>query len=449
MTVRHAVLTNTHVLWISETARKLDGCKHPIHCQHISELWQVGRDLEVSHFWVMPGTPIDGMGYSFLSEKEGFDIFVSMGDAGENKPDRPRSARCTKDGYEIKIGYPGREPFGWTVNHPLDVLATIDYLEQVLPLTVQWSPQSMGERLLNDQYRATKRLQSYIRKPTIDMRPLPFWKASVSREIYFCPGPFTPDMVGKRIHVYDKNSAHPCAAAMMNTGSGDPVHLEGVGDIVPKNPGLYRVSFSSKGSRFDGGSLPKIIESDWVTLDIVKFAMKQGYAVQIHEAYVFEESHRLFEKWTPALWDARQSLKNIQRFPYEPARENAEQTVKTTLNFTVSSMKQHRNWYVDMVGAARVARFANMDKWAQQGYYPLYVYSDELGFVSDDANHETAIPGVLDRQDKLGGYKHKYSFEITEQMVSDCAAFTDERRRPGQIQAYLKELSEKEKVHGR
>ncbi len=432
---RHAVLTDTHIIWISENERRLTGCKYPIHPQHVSELWVMGKDLGVTHFWVMPGTPIDGMGYSFFTEKEEYDIFVSMGDKdGEQKPKYPRSARCTKDNVEIKIGYPFREPFGWTCNHPLDVLAAIDYLQQLLPLTVQWSPQSMGERLLRDQYRATNRLQSYVADSTVDLGEMPFRKAAP--DILFMQQ-WTPDMIGKYAHWFDKNAAHPTAAGMVTTGTGDPVHMVGCPE-GPFKSGIYKVRFSSKGSPFDGVQLPKIIESEWITADVLRYAMKHGYQVDVMECYTFEHGYRLFEKWAPTLWDARQALKNKQRFPYEQGRENAYWTVKDIANRTISSLR--KNWWADMVGQSRTAKLANLASWAGMGHYPQVVYFDDMCFLSDDEAPEHAIPGILARQDKPGGYKHKCSVLLTSEMIQDLMQFNGKEHKHAASKAliYLK-----------
>ncbi len=97
-----------------------------------------------------------------------------------------------------------------------------------------------------------------------------------------------------------------------------------------------------------------------------------------------------------------------------------------------------------MVGQSRAAKLANMAKWAEQGYTPQLVYSDDIGFLSDDSNPVTAIPGMMDRQDKMGGYKHKFSIQLTADVIADLQKMT----KVGSVHTYLKRASERVTVNG-
>lgn len=452
---KHAVVTDTHIIWISVNERKLTGCKLKEELLHISELWQIGKDTGITHFWIMPNTLIEQAGWDFLKDREGYKIFIP----GEERGIEPKSATCKKGFtaglFEINVNYPEHgNGFGWAVEKPLDVLATVDYLSQVLGTSdITFSAMHIGKEHLRWQYHRTKRMQSHIAKPDTDLSKIPFRRSAP--EIYFS-SPLTQDMIGMFYHLVDKNAAHPSAAASMMTGTGNPLHLvQDTNYMELKKPGLYRVSFEVCNSPFDGKQLPLIIESEWVTLDVLKFARKYGYMVEIHEAYVFSHGYQVFDEWARELWKARQALKDTARFPYEPARLNAYFTMKEIMNKTISSMKENVNWWCDMVSLARVTRLANLYKcMTEDNQLPLYVYVDDVAFVSPEPTVEQAIPSIfkrklktdgstVDNRSELGGYKSKYSFQITAEMVAECPDVTEltPAQAAGRMHAYMKRVA--------
>ncbi len=447
--MKHAVVTDNMIVTISSQARKLHKETIPTP-HHISDLWQLGKDRGITHFWIMPDTQIASLEWAFVKNLDGWKIFIP----GEKIEDDPPHTAACKKGYvkgtfEICVNYPASGyGFAWLANCPLDVLATIDYLAQVLGTQdIKYSAKHLGKQYLKTLYSATKRLASYIAKPETDLKKLPFNLAGP--EIFY-GNLLTQEMIGMWFHHIDKNSAHPSAASSMMTGTGEPLHLT-TQPIEVKRPGVYRVSFTVGASPFNGVTLPLIIESEWVTLDVLKYAIQQGYAVQVQEAWIFEHAYRVFDEWARDLFKARQSLKDAQRFIYEPARENAYRTMKNVLNTSISAMKDNVNWWADMVGMARVARLANLKKWADEsGVYPLYVFCDDMGFVSPAPTPEEAIPGiferrlktgeVIDNRQELGGYKLKYSMQITQEMVNECSSFSTlpSRQIAGRTHEYLK-----------
>src|SRR5579859_4628351 len=132
MITKHAVLTNDHVVMIDSATRKIQrvASNHPLY---ISDLWIIGQDLCVTHFWPMPGSSFDSAGYDALDEPmEGqserlFNIFVTKDKNGQ-RFDEPQSARCRMEdnaGHEILLCYPHRGDFAWQIGKPLDILAAI------------------------------------------------------------------------------------------------------------------------------------------------------------------------------------------------------------------------------------------------------------------------------------------------------------------------------------
>lgn len=417
-TTKHAVLTQQALIFIHEEERKLQQIRLKGPITHIRMLWEMGQTYGFTHFWIMPGTQFDQLRYDSLTDDGDFKTFVPLRGTEREEPE-PRSARCWKDHapgtHQIIVGYPARYPFDWTVEKPLDVLACIDYLEQTLSIPVQWSPMSMGEAYLKGLYSATHRLQSYLRSPETDLKKLPFKAQDVRWNRAIKPSEYE-----LWVHMYDKNSAHPAAASSMSTGCGDPTYLPCEPPVI--KPGSYRVTFDPQTSPFDGETLPPIIEEEWITADLLKFARRQGYTVTVHEAWVFNESHKLFGEWARDLWEARKLLRDQESFCYEPGRKNAYNTMKDILNKTISALRP--NWWADMVNCARMAVLANILKLlAEKSITPFLVYHDDIAFISKEPDITLAIPGLLDRQDKLGGYKVKGSIKLTPELaqrINEC-----------------------------
>lgn len=423
---KHAVLTDDKLVFIHPEVRKLQAIKLAAPITHTGELWEQGQATGITHFWVMPGTQFDNAGYNALAGRDGYSVFVPLMGTPRQE-EKPRSARCWKDQtgggtHQVIVGYAGRYPFEWTVEKPLDVLACIDYLEQVLSIDVQWSPQSMGETYLKGLYSKTQKLQSYLRPMTVDTHSIPFRKAGQDVRWKRQIKPLE-HMGGEWIVMLDKNSAHPSAASSMITGCGDPIHLDNEPPVL--KPGVYRVSFDKGQSLFNGVSLPLVIEGEWITADVLRFARKQGYTVQVHECWLFEESHKLFSEWASDLWCARQLLKDKDAFCYEPGRINAYWTLKDIMNRTISSL--HPNWWADMVGCARTALLANLQKFAAEyDNFPFLAYHDDIAFICEGPDPNEEMPGMLARSDKMGGWKHKASIRLTAELVAGLNAIPDD-----------------------
>ncbi len=423
--------------------------KRPL--KHISEVEMLGRRVGVRHFWIMPGTHIDDLGWDFLKDMPGYKIFQP----GKSDGSGPTSATVKKDGgQEVFVEWPAGSKWNWEVTAYQDIIDTLDYLSQHIQSDlIAYSPQYIGKKRLRQDYEATNRLQSRLSDPNYDLSKLPF--RQTKPELFFVsPTVLRRARAGMYVVSYDKNSAHPSAAQSMRTGYGDIAHLDALGSLLtPKQAGIYRVSFEINNSKFDGNLLPVIIPDEWVTLDVLLYAKKQGYTVDIKEAYVFKENYQFFKRWVPYFWQIRQALKDAERYPNEIARDNALETIKSIMNFTISALKGHPNWWADMVSLSRVARLANLAKVEEeQGKTPLYVYADDVAYVSPyDWTPEGAIPGMTARSTELGGYKHRYSLQLSSEMLSKLRAFASEKGdRPqaiaGKVHGYLKKIAEEKGV---
>lgn len=438
--MKHATLSGNIITFIQQEPRQLKRLTLKETPRHISELLAPCQALGFTHIWIMPDSVQDQQGYDFLQPIAGHKIFIP----GERR-EYPHAAAChkgEKGNFEIIVNWAHASKFRWPVTRELDILATIDYLQLLFgtDVDISFSSGHIGMELLKDGA-----LNKHYKEARRELKSdAPFRQAA--SELHFCKQ-FSLEMAGKIGHIIDKNSAHPNATQSALMGLGEPVHLTGP-DIMVKRCGIYRVTkHAVNDSLFDGQRLPKIIQDqdEWVTLDVAKFAHKEGYSLEIAEAHVFEHSAVVFQNWTTGLWASRQSLRKApESFVYEPAREIALDCVKSIMNQTVSSLRA--DWWANMVGMARVQRLANLKKLYEAGYEIYFGYADDI-LIFDEYPDLSHVPGlwknttnILDKKDELGGYKEKFSFIITPEIVHDINAIQARRvtQQAGEWLAFLK-----------
>ncbi len=438
MNTKHAVITDNYFHWLNDGIPAWRSCT-VIDARHA---WLVAQAQGISHFWLMPGSEQECAG-DFLSEYEGFRTFVSK--TSEGLPKFASIRLIARSGHTVHIGYPAQGRWNWEIESPIDILQTVDYLESKMGVPVEWSPGHMGGDLLN---------QAWAHKPEVirdcerDLRDLPFSEAAMGidfrREL-------TEDMIGQWMHHYDKNSEYLAACRSVNNGIGDPVHLLDIaGDIKPGLPGIYRVEWGRgvlEECAFDNILLPMVIDprQEWITNDVLEYALKEGYMVKILEAWVFEDYKKILDAPAWAIWSARKEFKDEIFYDNQAARQNAYNTCKEIAlifvgNFAMSRQihpgidRIHPNWWADVVGRARVALLANIKRFAAVAGAPICVERDGLFFVSRDANWRTAVPGILDRQGELGGFKHEGSCVLTQDMYERAKSM-----KAGELAALFKE----------
>ncbi len=438
MNTKHAVITDTRIFW-------LDGeqaCWRSCCVLDARHAWLVAQAQGISHFWLWPGSDQEQAGMDFLQEIEGFRLFVSQ--TSDGQPKFASIRLLAKSGHTVYIGYPTRGRWNWTLENPVDILQTVDYLENKMGVPVEWSPGHMGSDLLK---QAWEHKPDVIRDCERDLRDLPFNEAAMGidfrREL-------TESMIGRWVHHFDKNSEYLSACRSVNCGIGEPIHL-GNQLQVHGLPGIYRVKWGQgiqqfRGeSTFDGVLLPTIIDhrQEWITEDVLAYALQQGYEVEILECHMFQDYAKILDKPAWSIWQARRAFKE-GTFENETARQNAYNTAKEVAlifigNFAMSKQihpgldRIHPNWWADVVGRARVALLANIKRFAAVAGAPICVERDGLFFVSRDANYRTAVPGILDRQEELGGFKHEGSCQLTQNMFQAAKDMS-----AGQLAAMLK-----------
>lgn len=295
---------------------------------------------------------------------------------------------------------------------------TAAVIEQQLGIPGQYGAWWTGRRLLQECW---KHKSSVLRDATFDLRELPFVDAA--RAILWRRD-LEPYMVGWYVHLFDKNSQHLSACRGVNNGIGDPVHLAHGDDdtfIRPGLPGIYRVTINSI---HDWCLMPPIIEDgqEWVTNDVLVFAIDRLYDLTIHEAWVFTDYTKILDKWAEKLWNALQATKDVDRDAYDKIK-----AISHVGPGSFATRKEthpgidliHPNWWADVVGKARVNLHCNLEKFG----VPVCVRTDGLYYITRDPNIRTAVPGILDRMGQSGGYKIPTgwtSFQLTPEIYNQA-----------------------------
>lgn len=285
-------------------------------------------------------------------------------------------------------------------------------IQDKLGVPYEYGAWSTARHLLRDCW---KHKPSVVRDASFDLRDLPF--SGAARDIAW-RRELEQYMIGYTVHHFDKNSQYLAADRGVKTGVGDPTHIADGDDdthIVPGLPGIYKVDWWANDSFTR--EFPPIIEpgQEWVTNDVLVFALEHGYDVFIEEAWVWHDYTKILDPWAKRLWDARVALKGVNDDAYDKIKEIA---VVGNGAWATSKIKHpgidliHPNWWADTVGKSRVNLLANLLKYGA----PVCIETDGLYYITRDSNWRTAVPGILDRMNELGGYKHEGSFTLTPEL---------------------------------
>lgn len=457
----HGVLTDSSLVFctFTEQGRKVQKLAIETTPESIADVCNLANTHSLTHVWIMPGTKLSEKVTRDFVEVPGdtWDTFTSY--TGDDKTPQekrfPMFSRIWRKntsgqyGRTVKIGYPWRGSWNWRIDSPVTMLATIDYLERTLQVPCEWSPGHMFMELVRLLNKTANR-QSWLRESTIELKSLPFNKAARDLVWKVDELVITPDGEEWYLIEFDKNSQYLAACRGVNVGAGDPEHITECSHIDTTLPGIYRVTVNPGASIFNGETLPLVhINSyekplEWMTGDILTYAISQGYEITIHECYQWQEKHRALESTALAIWNARHSLAtDTASYPHKQGRENAYNTVKVVALVGVGKFAYKKatrflrpDYWSDIVGKARETMLRKLHTLQGQGYTPVFIYADNLYFLSHDKNPETAIPGLMEREDKLGGFKCKSTLLVTPEIINAFSTLS-----PGELKEFLNNLA--------
>ncbi|MBA2677991.1 MAG: hypothetical protein H0U76_06305 [Ktedonobacteraceae bacterium] len=400
---------------------------------NLGDLARQALEANVTYVWVMPGTQLSkGIERSFItSTGEEWDIFASYSRIDEDRPMFARIWRrktAGRAGRTIYVGFPEYGTWPWKYSDVITLLATVSYIEQALGLPALWSPGRMALDLmkaLNVEKRA-----SWLSPLTLDLMALPAEDGTTvplkksARDLTWKRALTPKEKKMKWVHKYDKNSMYLAACTGILLGEGDPDQVSG-NAYDDRLPGFWRVRTDRAESLYDGVKLPSPVRTQWMTTPVVQCCRKLGYQIEVMEGYQWRDPgcyHRTLESWANMLWAARRSLKASsptfnQEYKHVQGRENAYATISAVAHVGVGKLGDDDTsgglfrpdiWAL-VVGRSFANMLYNIETFRRAGFTPVLVYTDALWYISDDPNPETALPAIVDKQDKLGGYKVVYN----------------------------------------
>jgi hypothetical protein len=399
----------------------------------LGELAHQALEANVTYVWVMPGSQLSQrIERAFITGVDSeWDAFASYSRIDENRPMFARIWRkktAGRAGRTIYVGFPEYGTWPWKCPDAITLLATVNYIDHALGLPVVWSPGYMALDLmkaLNVEKRA-----SWLSRLTVDLMTLPTENGVTvplkksARDLTWKRALTPREKKMKWVHKYDKNSMYLAACTGILLGEGDPDQVSGDA-YDDRLPGFWRVRADRAESLYDGVKLPSPVRTEWMTTPVVICCRKLGYQVEVIEGYQWRDPgryHRTLESWATTLWAVRQRLKVSsptfdQEYKHAQGRENAYATISAIAHVGVGKLGDpdtsgglfRPDIWALVVGRSFANMFYNIETFRKAGFTPALVYTDALWFISNDPNPETALPAIVDKQDKLGGYKVVYN----------------------------------------
>ena len=412
----HAVLADSALI-ISRNRKVETVSYHQTPIMTYADMFTLAIEHDITHVWIMPGVQ-----YMVTDTNEQWDVFSS--NAGY-----ARIQRKLPDGKmsrQVKIGDPERGRWLWQIDSPMDILAAVYYLEQVLDVPCEWSPGHMATDVVR-QLNHSARRASWVKEATANLFELPFNDAA--QDIIWKSALLESDL-GLYLHQFDKRSSYLSACGDLYVGEGDPVHLTPGSNVPPIDtslPGIYRVFVDGNRGVFDNAALPAIATTGWITADLLAFAKRQGYTVNVSEAWQWTEKHKTLATYADTIWNGRKAFKDEKRFPHTTGRENAEATMKEVALIGTGKFASEKSgafrqpyWWAAVVSKARIIMLANMHKAYAAGHTPVLAYSDSVYYLSTDPNPESAVPEIYtcgSAKTGLGQFRCEGTWEVDQALV--------------------------------
>jgi hypothetical protein len=383
--------------------------------RHIDAVWALCARHRVTHCFLLPELAHLTNPQFLEVEESDFGLFVAWED--EDTKEVPVFARITRRqwaGSSVMVGFPPYSRFGtWKVESPSDLLGTLHYLSTAFSTPIQWG---LGHIAMNIIMAKNATRGKWLHNLTIDTSQIPFMEAA--DVIRWKIPQLSPKLLSQNLIVVqeDRNSDYLAACTRVKLGEGNPVHVPG-GWIDDSKPGIYRIHYNIGDSIFNDIELPNVFweDAEWVTDDLIRQARQVGYTVNPLEAWQWERGHRTLENFATFMWENRDDFHpergDNERYSNLVCRANAYNTTKGIALLATGRFAFERNkilredFWCKVVGMARATNLYHINKYAELGYKPICVHHDSVFYVLDPQQY-TSVPGILDRYDKLGGYKH-------------------------------------------
>ena len=416
--------------------------------------------------WVMPGcdfsNSIERSDFDNLS-RDAYSAFIPTA-----IKDKPGFARIRRQGNSREMNrYLSLPEWNmWTRNEHWELPSamtlnhTVDYVQQELGRPLMWSLGHVALDSLKEEHQSRRgdpiqpfdKGQAYLWDKFAgehgrNMMPRPNWS---KLQLNGRPGLSKDDREKKFVIVYDKNWQYGGAANSVTLGSGGFTEVPGSA-YNPKSIGFWHYRITDARSLFNGYDLycPLDVSYSWASTRLIEAARYVGVQIEILEGIVWEKGGRYLEQWTKKHWQRRVNLRDPERYPDDAARRNAQKTTKAYGNSLFGKFASeytegeynHAEWNWLIIHQAIASQVYSINKLAQDyDIVPVLVFTDSFFILSDTPDPAAAIPGILDHQDELRGFKCAGVARLTPKIVQ---AFSDYPRSPAdRVQGLLKVIKE-------
>lgn len=396
----------------------------------VTELAAIAAAWNCGSVWLMPGCALDQAAQSpaFWRQPAGWRVFAPAAPGMAPTFGIVRADRRDRWTPELQV-FADLQQWGISPDAtPQTVYTAIQGYLRAMQVPVAYSPAATSLALLERSCSTPQRAGWLRAMDARIVRDLP-WPTVTAPNHCTCSTLDAP-----YLHIFDKNSAY-LAMCTESYGSGTPDHVDG-GKYSKNLYGLWRVTAEPLDSLWDGLYLPnpfgssQEIFSEWYYTPQVELAMQLGWQVTIHEGYVWPESHELLKDWARRLHDCRAMSR--ERWPV------LDRMLKVTATRTWGRLEHkplpdepvkwsHRPDWTGTIKARAYQRALLQIRKIERATvttptFYVAVDTDALVFASDLADPAEACPGMLDRQDQLGGYKHvrTLSGPIVAQLLGDA-----------------------------
>lgn len=414
----------------------------------LERLLLIAEKLNAKHVWVLANTdasrnasiPLDGLqGWSLRHmDSGGHMAWVS---AVRN------DARFETD--RIQIGFAEYAPWPWDrKDDPRTTLATICYSEDALGVPLEWTSAHVALDVIRDRNRDR---WAWFAPMTVDLEATigGGWRyGQTCKELHWCG----PAPAGRVVVKLDGNSDYGAGMTGLNVGQGNPTYAEpgpdcehdwaGEGDprrwtgcFDNKRPGFWAVEVFERDSLWDGKRLPKFDNYSWMTTDMIRQLRQAGHHIIVKLGWYWKEYHQTLRSTISnekknGLWDLRLAWRALRE--KSPAHENVYETISAVLHTVHGKLgdddlgKTAKRFYrpdiyamvVAMALARRVYRIEKI--YREFGILPSRIDVDALWYGLDDPRQLDSILSA----DKLGGLKHVYTIELTDDLRTEWSSYT-------------------------
>ncbi len=405
-------------------------------------LYDLANDNHLSHLWIHPScgieinTPLGDEMKDFdwlpnwkfdqsVADRLGQNTLISFYGRRQFRPYESTihpTATGLRRSYNLYIIFLEHVLWDWPkYMAPAQLLGLIHELEGKLTVQISGSPSGVGMRYLR---RIEARHENWFVAPQANLQDIPF--AEGAKPLIWRRLPDLWELTeATHLVAFDKNAAFPRAAVEEIFGVGEPFRTNGTNAYIERGlheklPGIWHIAECIPPAENGAWKMlpPPIWKgAEWLATPLVKLLYKMGgYNIKYDYGWVFPKSAHVYARWAKNLWEFRQEYE-----PGSPQRESFKQIMNDTLGLTRSlrvagSGKFRPDHNTQIVAGARAAMLYNLIKYAQNGYYPIMVQIDAIYYLSRTGDPERAVPGMLSHSQSLGGYKHKWSLPLTDQV---------------------------------